>query len=169
MKNMLNLVIVGMPGCGKSRIGRLAARILDREFIDLDEMVVNSSGMSIPEIFAKFGESRFRELERRAAEAAAARHDVVISTGGGTIVQSGAPELFRKTGRICYLKRPLEELQTAHGRPLSGDREAVKKLYTARKEKYEAAADFTVENTDASPEAVAEALAKAFRRIAAEA
>lgn len=162
MADLLNLVIVGMPGCGKSRVGKIAARLLGRDFIDLDEMVVRDAGMSIPEIFAEFGEARFRELERQAAENASARQNAVISTGGGTIVQPGAPELFRETGCICYLKRPLEELQTAHGRPLSRDREAVEKLYAARKEKYEASADFQVENTGASPEETARKLVAAF-------
>ena len=165
MGSKLNLVIVGMPGCGKSRIGKLAAKLLDREFIDLDAVIVERAGMSIPEIFAKFGEQHFRELERQAAEIVAAKSSVVISTGGGTIVQPGAPELFRRTGCICYLKRPLEELQTAHGRPLSRDREAVAKLYAARREKYESAADFQIDNTNAAPEAVARALAEAFRNF----
>ena len=157
-----NLVLVGMPGCGKSRIGKLAAKLLDMDFVDLDAMVVKTSGMSIPEIFAKYGEARFRELEREAAISAAALSNTVIATGGGTIVQPGAPEIFRPTGIICYIRRPLELLQTAHGRPLSRDRAAVEKLYAERREKYELAADFTVENADATPEAVAHRIAELF-------
>ena len=168
MESKLNLVIVGMPGCGKSHVGKLVAKTLDREFIDLDAVVVKNAGMSIPEIFAKFGEPRFRELERTAAEEVAKRKNVVIATGGGTIVQPGAPELFRATGKICYLKRPLEELQTAHGRPLSSDRKAVEKLYAARREKYEAAADFTVENTGVAPEEAARQVAAAFLKYLRE-
>lgn len=162
MESRSNLVIVGMPGCGKSRIGKLVAKLLDRDFADLDAEVVKIAGMSIPEIFAEYGEPRFRELERQAAEAVAARSGIVISTGGGTIVQPGAAELFRRTGCICYLKRPLEELQTAHGRPLSSDRAAVEKLYSARREKYESAADFQIDNTHAAPKTVARMVADAF-------
>ena len=130
---------------------------------DLDAEVVRASGMSIPEIFEKFGEARFRELERQAAVAVAARKSLVIATGGGTIVQPGAPEIFRATGKICYLRRPLELLQTAHGRPLSRDRAAVEKLYSERREKYESAADFTVDNADATLEETARKVVAAFR------
>lgn len=158
----LNLVLVGMPGCGKSRIGKLAAQLLDRPFVDLDAEVVRNAGMSIPEIFAQFGEARFRELEREAARTVAARRGLVIATGGGTIVQPGAPEIFRATGRICYIRRPLEMLQTAHGRPLSRDRAAVEKLYAERREKYELAADFTVDNADATLEEAARRVVAAF-------
>ena len=155
MEKALNLVLVGMPGCGKTRVGKLVARILDRDFVDLDAEVVKAAGMSIPEIFAKFGEARFRELEREEAKKVAARSGLVIATGGGTIVQPGAPEIFRSTGRICYIRRPLELLQTAHGRPLSRDRAAVEKLYAERHEKYESAADFIVDNADATLEETA--------------
>ena len=158
----LNLVLVGMPGCGKSRIGRIVAELLHREFVDLDAEVVRAAGMPIPEIFAKFGEAHFRELERIEAQKVAARKGLVIATGGGTIVQPGAPDIFRATGKICYLRRPLKLLQTAHGRPLSRDRAAVEKLYSERREKYEAAADFTVDNADATPEATARAVVAAF-------
>ena len=155
MEKTLNLVLVGMPGCGKTRVGKLVARILDRDFVDLDAEVVKAAGMSIPEIFAKFGEARFRELEREEAKKVAARSGLVIATGGGTIVQPGAPEIFRATGRICYIRRPLELLQTAHGRPLSRDRAAVEKLYAERHEKYESAADFIVDNADTTLEETA--------------
>ena len=163
MDKNLNLVLVGMPGCGKTRIGKLVARILDRDFVDLDAEIVRSARISIPEIFAKFGEARFRELERMEAQKVAARSGLVIATGGGTIVQPGAPELFRATGKICYIRRPLELLQTAHGRPLSRDRAAVEKLYSERHEKYESAADFTVDNADSPPNAVAKKIAEIFR------
>ena len=162
MDDALNLVLVGMPGCGKSRVGKIVAGLLHREFVDLDAEVVKAAGMPIPEIFAKFGEAHFRELERRAAVAVAARRNLVIATGGGTIVQPGAPEIFRATGKICYLRRPLESLQTAHGRPLSRDRAAVEKLYSERRAKYEAAADFTVDNADSTLEETARKVVAAF-------
>jgi shikimate kinase len=164
MAQALNLVLVGMPGCGKTRVGKLVARILGRDFVDLDAEIVRSARMSIPEIFAKFGEARFRELEREEAKKVAARSGLVIATGGGTIVQPGAPDIFRATGKICYIRRPLELLQTAHGRPLSRDRAAVEKLYAERHEKYESAADFTVDNADAPPNQVAQKIAELFCR-----
>ena len=162
MDDARNLVLVGMPGCGKSRIGKIVAGMLHREFVDLDAEVVKSAGMPIPEIFAKFGEARFRELERIEARKVAARSGLVIATGGGTIVQPGAPEIFRATGKICYLRRPLELLQTAHGRPLSRDRAAVEKLYSERKAKYESAADFTVDNASGTLEETAHKVVAAF-------
>ena len=159
-----NLVLTGMPGCGKSTIGALAAKLLDRRFVDTDALVVRKAAMSIPEIFERFGEARFRELERQVAEELSASSELVIATGGGTIVQEGAPEIFRRNGVICYLRRPLELLQTAHGRPLSQDRAAVEKLYELRREKYECAADFTVDNVGAAPKAVAKQVVDEFER-----
>ena len=165
MDDALNLVLVGMPGCGKSRVGKIVAGLLRREFVDLDAEVVKAAGMSIPEIFAKYGEKRFRELERIEAQKVAQRRGLVIATGGGTIVQPGAPEIFRATGRICYLRRPLELLQTAHGRPLSRDRAAIEKLYAERRAKYESAADFTVDNADTTLEETAQKVVAAFAAL----
>ena len=159
-----NLVLTGMPGCGKSTVGALAAKLLDRRFVDTDALVVRKAAMSIPEIFERFGEARFRELERQVAEELSANSELVIATGGGTIVQEGAPEIFRRNGVICYLRRPLGLLQTAHGRPLSQTRAAVEKLYELRREKYERAADFTVDNVGAAPEAVARSVVDEFTR-----
>ncbi len=165
MESKSNLVLVGMPGCGKSRIGELVAKLLKRDFIDLDQQVVRRAGMSIAEIFAVSGEPHFRQLERIAAEEAAARSAVVIATGGGTIIQPGAPELFRRSGLVCYIRRPVEKLQTAHGRPLSADRAAVKALYAARRSAYEAGSDFYVDNVDMPPEEVAGKIAEKFTSL----
>ena len=159
-----NLVLTGMPGCGKSTIGALAAKLLDRRFVDTDALVVRKAAMSIPEIFERFGEARFRELERQVAEELSSCSELVIATGGGTIVQEGAPEIFRRNGVICYLRRPLDLLQTAHGRPLSQTRAAVEKLYELRREKYERAADYTIDNVAAAPEAVARLVVDEFER-----
>lgn len=159
-----NLVLTGMPGCGKSTIGALAAKLLARSFVDTDKLVVAKAAISIPEIFERFGEARFRELERQVAEELSACSGLVIATGGGTIVQNGAPEIFRRNGVICYLRRPLDLLQTAHGRPLSQTKAAVKKLYELRREKYERAADFTIDNVGAAPEAVARLVVDGFER-----
>lgn len=162
MPGARNLVLTGMPGCGKSTVGKLAAQLLDRRFVDTDGLVVEKAGMSIPEIFERFGEGRFRELERAVAEELAAECGLVIATGGGTLVQPGVPEIFRRNGIICYLRRPVELLQTAHGRPLSQTRAAVEKLYGLRREKYEHAADFTVDNAGISPAEAAKAVVAEF-------
>ena len=164
MRSAVNLVLTGMPGCGKSTIGALVAKLLDRSFVDTDALVVRKAAMSIPEIFERFGEARFRELERQVAEELSTCFELVIATGGGTIVQEGSPEIFRRNGVICYLRRPLDLLQTAHGRPLSQTKAAVKKLYELRREKYERASDFTVDNADAAPAAVARLVVDEFER-----
>ena len=164
MTSAANLVLTGMPGCGKSTVGALAAKLLERRFVDTDDLVVRKTAMSIPEIFERFGEARFRELERQVAEELSASSSLVIATGGGTIVQEGAPEIFRRNGVICYLRRPLYLLQTAHGRPLSQTRAAVEKLYELRREKYERAADYTIDNVAAAPEAVAALVVDEFER-----
>ena len=139
-----NVVIEGMPGSGKSSVGKETARLLGKNFIDTDEEIERAYGKSVPEIFAKEGEAFFRKLECEIVLKAASSNGVVIATGGGAVLNSDNREALKHNGVIVYLKRGLDELESA-GRPLSLSR-GVDKLYAERSPIYEEFADFSVEN-----------------------
>ncbi len=139
-----NIILIGMPGCGKSTVGTLLAKKLQRELLDTDAEIIKADGRSIPEIFAADGEPFFRNLETTATENVGKQLGKVIATGGGAVMRKENRDALRQNGTVIYLKKDLSLLAT-DGRPLSKDEEAVKKLYEMRKDTYEAFADFTVE------------------------
>lgn len=146
---MASLVIVGMPGSGKSKLGRAVARRLQKKFIDLDAVIEAKAGCKIAEIFEKQGEAAFRALETQALEDCTKEGGRVISTGGGVVVRPQNRPFLRQNGPVLYLRRPVDQLHLGAGRPLSTSREALQTMYTQRAPLYEAVADLTVEN-DAS-------------------
>ncbi len=139
-----NIVLIGMPGCGKSTVGALLAEKLQRELLDTDSEIIKADGRTIPEIFAESGEPFFRKLETDTAENVGKKLGKIIATGGGAVMKKENRDALKQNGTVIYLKKDLSLLAT-DGRPLSKDEEAVKKLYEARKDTYEAFADFTVE------------------------
>lgn len=151
-RQVMNIVLIGMAGCGKSAVGRLAAKRLGMDFIDTDEIIETQAKLTIPEIFAKYGENTFRRLE---AETAAKLRDaggVVISTGGGLPINQENYENIAQNGRLFMLRRPLEQLSLA-GRPLCPTTDDAHKLYSARLPVYLSRADVIVENTAAIEDA----------------
>lgn len=155
-----NIVIEGMPGSGKSSIGKETARLLGKSFIDTDEEIEKAYGKSIPDIFATEGEAVFRKLESEAVLKAASLNGAVIATGGGAVLSPNNREALKRNGVVVYLKRELTELESA-GRPLSLSLGA-QKLYAERAPIYESFADFSVENEgiEASAKKIAEAFLK---------
>ncbi len=153
------ICLIGMPGSGKSTLGRLLAKDLGKQFIDTDELIAEMAGKSIPEIFAEDGEEAFRALETKALAEATAKSGRVVATGGGIVKKQENHSLLKQNGRVILVKRKLDELSTG-GRPLSSSKEAVLKLYEERQPLYDALADIDLCN-DKSPEgAVAELLGK---------
>lgn len=151
-REVRNLVLVGMPGCGKSSIGRLAAERAGRAFYDTDDMVVEMAGCSIPEIFAAQGETAFRDLEAKAVAQAARERSGVIATGGGVLLREENRRALRQNSRIVYLDRALDALPT-DGRPISQTRK-LEDIYRERLPLFTGVSDVTVVN-DAAPEVVA--------------
>lgn len=151
-REVRNLVLVGMPGCGKSSIGRLAAERAGRAFYDTDDMVVEMAGCSIPEIFAAQGETAFRDLEAKAVAQAARERGGVIATGGGVLLREENRRALRQNSRIVYLDRALDALPT-DGRPISQTRK-LEDIYRERLPLFTGVSDVTVVN-DAAPEVVA--------------
>ena len=160
----LNLILVGMPGCGKSTLGQAVAAALQREFVDCDAEIVRRAGKSIPEIFAQDGEGAFRTLESGVLADVCRGHGLVISTGGGAVLRAENRNAMRQNGRVCLIRRALA-LLPRDGRPLSASEDAVARLWEARRAAYETAADFPVEN-DGTVEEAAEKIREGFYEAA---
>ena len=140
----LNIVLVGMPGCGKSTIAKALAEKLSREIIDTDAEIVKNARMPIPEIFSTFGEGVFRSLEHNEIKAAGKLSGKIISTGGGTVTISDNYEPLHQNGIIVFIKRDINSL-SRDGRPLSIGAD-LNKMYEVRLPMYEKFADIVVEN-----------------------
>ena len=141
MRDKENIVLIGMPASGKSTVGKSLSKELNRAFFDTDAMIEEKYGKSIPEIFALWGEKKFREIECEAVCEASAKTGVVIATGGGAILNSGNVKNLKKNGRLYFLDRPLDKLTPTDDRPLSKSVDAIKALYEKRYPIYTAAAD----------------------------
>jgi len=132
-----NLVLTGMPGSGKTSVGKALAAQLNRPFLDTDAVIVAQAGKSIPEIFAEEGEAGFREREARAvAQVANESTGCVIATGGGSILREDNVRALRRTGRIYFLNRAPEFLIPTADRPLASSVEAVRKRFEERYGRY---------------------------------
>ncbi|MBQ9412192.1 MAG: hypothetical protein IJU29_03725 [Oscillospiraceae bacterium] len=136
-----NLVLAGMPGSGKSTLGRLLAKKLGRPFFDCDAEIVRSAGMPIPEIFSRYGETRFRDMETETLARLCREPGQVIATGGGGILRTENRRSIQRGGKLIFLDRPLSELLPTADRPLSDDREKLEALYRTRYPVYLAAAE----------------------------
>jgi shikimate kinase len=141
-----HLILVGLPGVGKSTIGRAAARQLGRPFLDFDQEIERRSGMSIREIFRLKGEDHFRGQEFELTKELSATGGMVLSPGGGWITQQSSVELLRSAGRIIYLRASPEavakRLRRVETRPLLAGRDpvvALRELYAKRQALYETA------------------------------
>ena len=152
-QQMQNIVLIGMPGCGKSTIGRALAVRLGKQFLDLDQQVTERAGRPIPDIFAQEGEDAFRALESEAVREAGARTGYVLSTGGGVVTRRENYAPLHQNGVIVHLTRSLEKLPKA-GRPVSQSVE-LGELWRRREPMYRAFADVTVNNDGPMNETVA--------------
>lgn len=141
---MENLILIGMPGCGKSTLGKVLAQKLGKTFIDADEQIIRLAGKSIPEIFAQDGEAVFREWETQALALLGMQSGLVIATGGGCVTREQNYPLLHQNGRIIWLRRDIRLLPT-DGRPLSQGVN-LEEMYRIRKPMYEGFADLVVDN-----------------------
>lgn len=140
-----NIVLIGMAGSGKSTIGREVAKRLGREFFDTDEMIVKSTGRSIPRIFEDEGEARFRQYEAECVKYACSKLGAVIATGGGAVLDE-CNRFFMKANGCCVLIMRHPDLLATDGRPLSDTVEKAKILFEKRRPLYIEIADATVLN-----------------------
>lgn len=159
---MENIVLIGMPGCGKSTVATELGTLLGREVLDSDALIEESAHMSIPEIFAAEGEADFRRRETQALAQLGKRSGIILATGGGCVTQPENAALLRQNGILIWLQRPLEALAT-EGRPLSAQ-QSLAALYQQRKPLYERFAHCSIENCR-TPADTAQAIKEAFYEI----
>lgn len=159
-QGMENIVLIGMPGSGKTTIGKLLSEQSGRPYVDVDEEIGRRAGRSIPEIFASEGESGFRKLENEVLSACLLKSGQIIATGGGAVLWSENRQAMKRTGRIYFIRRALEDLPK-DGRPLSQSG-SLEEMYRVRGPLYTGAADLSVWN-DKVPEKTAAEIWREFR------
>jgi shikimate dehydrogenase len=157
-KEQLNVVLIGMPSCGKTTIGRALADRLGKRFVDLDEEIVRAAGRSIPDLFAAEGEEGFRAREAEQTARFAREGRQVLSCGGGVVKRPENLRALRQNGVVLFIDRPLDALTVGGGRPLSTSAEALKTMEAQRRPLYLAAADAVIPNETTVADAVAAAL-----------
>lgn len=152
---MENIILIGMPGSGKSTVGLALSETLGRRFVDADAEIVKAAGMPIPEIFAQQGESGFRAIETQVLSELGKQSGLILSTGGGCVTREENYQPLHQNGTIFCLTRDLSKLPT-DGRPLS-QAGHLEEMYRIRKPLYERFADHIIDN-NGSPNAAVTAI-----------
>lgn len=144
-QQMGNIVLIGMPGTGKSIIGKLLAELTGKTLQDTDAKIEEEAKMTIPEIFEKEGEAGFRDRESAICKKLGKERNLIIATGGGAILRPENVDALRQNGTLVHITRSIDKLPT-RGRPLSKNIETLKKMEAQRMPLYKAAADITFRN-----------------------
>ena len=144
-QQMGNIVLIGMPGTGKSLIGKLLAELTGKTLQDTDAKIKEEAKMTIPEIFEKEGESGFRDRESAICKKLGKERNLIIATGGGAILRPENVDALRQNGTLVHITRSIDKLPT-RGRPLSKNIETLKKMEAQRMPLYKEAADITFRN-----------------------
>lgn len=160
MHRMMNIVLVGMPGCGKTTVAGIIGKMTGRPVRDVDTMIVQRAGITIPKIFAQSGEEGFRALETQIITEAGAQSGTVIATGGGSVTRPENYSPLHQNAVIVWLQRDIDKLPR-DGRPLSA-RADMNEMFRRRAPMYETFADMTADN-NGTPEAAAEMILEKFK------
>ena len=139
-----NIVLIGMPGSGKSTLGKQIAEMTGSTFIDTDTAIEEMTGKHPSEIIRESGEDAFRDIETQAVREVSKKSGIVIATGGGIVKRLENIPLLRQNGKILYLDCPTDELPVTPDRPLSSSREVIEELHRTRHPLYTAAADAVI-------------------------
>ena len=165
----MNIVLIGMRGSGKTTIGKLLAKRLGKQFIEMDELIVQRLGQSIPEIVNRYGWEKFRDVEEEITREVAGWDNVVNATGGGVVTREENIRELKQKGKLVWLKANTDTLLRRIGndqsRPsLTGKspREDMEAVLAERSPIYQRVADFIVDTEGKMPEEIAEAIAKLY-------
>ena len=145
-KDIQNIVLIGMPSCGKSTIGKILAQKLGKKFVDLDEEIYKSVGKTPSQLIEEFGEEYFRNVETNVAKEISKNNKMVIATGGGAVLKKENQMALKQNSVVVYIKRDLSKLVLAD-RPISKQK-GIEKLYSERAEIYSGFCDVAVENNE---------------------
>ncbi len=154
LKQKQNLVLIGMPGCGKSTIAEALGLVLQRKVIDLDAEIVKDIGMSIKDYFSLYGEEGFRKKETEITKRMMNETGCIISCGGGIVTRQENMIALRQNGFVVWLKRNLDCLEVSDTRPLSSNHQQLKELYSQRKDQYASYSDVQINNDGSIEETV---------------
>jgi shikimate dehydrogenase len=162
----MNIVLIGMRGSGKTAVGKVLARKLGRELVEMDELVAQRAGLAIPEIVANYGWEGFREIEAEVAAELAERDNIINATGGGVVVREPNVSRLKQNGLLVWLTAGVDSLLQRIGddesRPLlkgKTRREDVEIALAERQPLYQKAADITIDTENKTPEAIADTIA----------
>lgn len=169
----MNIVLIGMRGSGKTTVGKILARKLNRELVEMDELITRKAGLTIPEIVAKCGWSKFRDVEEEVTDEVAKRDNIILSAAGGVVTREKNVKELRKNGILVWLKASidtlLERIGEDPGRPpfVNGrtQREDIEITLNERMPLYQKAADLVVDTENKTPEELAEAITKSLKKI----
>ena len=159
-----SIVLTGMPGSGKTTLGKILAERLGRQFTDTDGEIIKRAGMSIAEIFRRYGEKRFRDMETEVIREISGRGGQIVATGGGAILRRENIDTLKQNGTVVFLDRAPETIVPTEDRPLADDLSKVRRLYEERYPVYKAATDVTVTVTGA-PERTADTILERLKEL----
>lgn len=148
LKGKDNIVLIGMPACGKSSVGKALSTLCGKKLIDTDSEIVRVAEMDISSIFEKMGEKQFRELEAQVIKEVSKQNGVIIATGGGAILRKDNVEALKQNATLYFIDRSLELLMPTEDRPLGSTKEAIKQRYEERYPIYNSVCDVKINGDD---------------------
>jgi shikimate dehydrogenase len=147
LKDRCNIVLIGMPSAGKTTIGKMLEEKLNKDFIDLDDMIIEKAGKTIPEIFQESGEAGFRAIETEVAIEASKMNNKIIATGGGAIKHKVNMDFLRLNGITIFIDRDVDKLISSDpNRPLSSSKQALQQMHKERQPLYQKYAAYVADN-----------------------
>lgn len=148
LRQKQNIVLIGMPGCGKSTVGKKLAKRLNRLFFDTDDLIEQKEGCKIPQIIEQKGEEYFRDLESLVISELSSTTGAIISTGGGAILRNKNVNCLKQNGLVYFIDRNIQNIKVTSDRPLSNSKEKLENLYKTRFPIYKKSCDFRIESDE---------------------
>ena len=161
LKQKENIVLIGMPSCGKTTVGKVLADRFSRKLIDLDDEIVKRIGCEISDFFKTHTEKEFRDIETEITKDISKKNGIIIATGGGCVLREENVNALRQNGKLYFLDRDLANLTPTDSRPLATKKEAIEKLYNERYDIYTSRCDCRIDG-NLTPEEEAKLIEKEF-------